>query len=86
MRPQTKCWLIAKNQQARRIRNAAARRRANVNARQNQSDTALAELTNWDECSECEGTGWVLSCYQASHAPNFEVCPECLNPHDRRSP
>lgn len=37
-------------------------------------------------CYACENTGWVLSDYQASHPPNFDVCPDCDNPFNRDSP
>lgn len=32
------------------------------------------------ECEACEGGGWVLSSYQASGAPNMQLCTDCYNP------
>lgn len=37
-------------------------------------------------CPECEGGGWVMSAYQAAHAPNLEECPLCMNPLGQRCP
>jgi hypothetical protein len=38
-------------------------------------------------CLTCEGGGWIMSSWQAGpHPPYFDVCPDCGNPQNRRSP
>ena len=39
-----------------------------------------------DPCPVCDGSGWILSPYQAVGAPNFEECPCCFNPEGYPSP
>ena len=44
------------------------------------------DLIGTEECSTCEGGGWVYSSYQARGGPNFDECPDCYNPLGLRSP
>lgn len=44
------------------------------------------QYRNVRECPACDGGGWVFSSYQATNAPNLELCDKCGNAHQTLRP